>query len=116
MTATPTALTKPHLEVHSLLVDLGFLVADEFKVGRYTLDMYIKEVHLGFEFDGPLHEMPKQQRHDKLRDYWLLHEAGIPIFRVDATLLKNKNQLKIDLLDFIETHSLTSEERRSKWV
>lgn len=111
----PTRLTEPHKKLHNIISDMGFAVADEVEVGDYILDCYVREVHLGFEYDGPLHDRPKQKKHDKNRDEWLNNEAGIPVFRVNEVQLKDKEQLQLDIVDFIETHMWTIEERRGKY-
>ncbi len=47
-------------------------------MGRWHLDIYMKEMNLGVEVDGPQHNRKK----DKIRDAAILEEFGIPIVRI----------------------------------
>lgn len=114
-----TALTAGHRKLHSILVErLGLEVMDEFPVGRYVIDCYVPEVHLGFEHDGKdFHTSPKRRERDRGRDAWILEEAGIPIYRVPASRLANKaemDRLVEDLMAWIEGEAVLIEERRAK--
>jgi len=111
----PTSLTKPHRELHSIISDIGFGVEDEKQIGKYTLDCYVEEVHLGFEYDGPMHDSPKQKLHDKNRDLWFLEIAGVPILRINEVQLKDKEQLLLIIESFVEEHMWTISDRMDKF-
>lgn len=104
----PTTMTKPHRLMHSLLVTMGFDVEDEVKVGKYSLDCYIRQLHMGFECDGKrVHAGVKKQQKDRARDRWIMEHAGIPIMRIQADALQWQlwEQLKPLITDFIEEHT-----------
>ena len=62
---------------------------DELQVGRYRLDCYVRELHLGYEADGRrYHRGAVKLRRDAERDAWIRENAGIAVLRVPERLLK----------------------------
>ena len=97
---------------------MGFSVEDELSVGKYSLDCYVREVHCGFECDGKrYHAGLKKQSRDRDRDRWVFENAGIPILRIQADALQWRlwEDLKPQIIMFIDRFSSDTEERRSKW-
>lgn len=120
---TPKSMTRPHKRLHSLLAVMGFIVEDEVRVGKYSLDCYVRELHMGFEADGKrVHAGVHKQAKDKARDEWIWENAGIPIMRIQHDALQfqlwddgpNGPGLKSLIMDFIDRFEKDIEERRSK--
>ena len=94
---------------------MGYYVEDEIRVGRFSLDCYVRETHLGYEADGRrYHQGVAKRAKDAARDAWIEKHAGIPVLRVPERLLKPVNDA--DLTDLLVTwtlrHAGTAEERR----
>lgn len=84
--------TAPHVRLIEILYNIGFYVTEELPVGKYFLDCYLKDGHLGFEADGPTHSRMKSAiKKDAARDAWILENAGIPIMRITADALMKKS-------------------------
>ena len=107
-----TSDTAIQRALHAILVDLGFDVEDEVAVGTYSLDCYVRELHVGFEADGPLHLGRAQRRHDEDRDTWIHVHAGIPVMRVSGPSLRDQDATRERIIDFLEDFRFTAEERR----
>lgn len=108
MVNTPTELTQGHRTVHALLTDARILVEDEKEVGIYTLDMYLPEWHLAVEFDGPLHDKPKQRKHDERRTAWLWDQYLLPVLRFkqeDIATKVAREGVAVAVLSFIDEES-----------
>lgn len=102
----------PHRQLHDLLGELGFDVEDELSVPPYSLDCYVRELHLGFEADGALyHSGPRKKQRDAQRDRDILNQYGIPILRLrDNELASSTVSSLID--GFIGVYAESAEERR----
>ena len=112
-----TTMTAPHRQLIAVLEEVGFAVEVEVEVGPYSLDCYVREVHLGFEADGPLHRGGRQRRHDAGRDAWILEHAGIPIMRVfDRALatIEGRERLRDSIIDFVDDFIGDLNERRER--
>lgn len=107
----PTQFTLGHQRLHRILVGLGFTVEDEVHVGKYVLDCFVRELHLGFEFDGPTHRGIAAERRDRKRDVWLDKEAGIPLLHVVENELPLP-QTEQRIVEFIDYHAATLRIRR----
>jgi len=104
----PTSGTEPHRRLALALEDLGLAVEIEVQVGPYRVDCYVRELHLAFEADGPLHDAPAARRHDQVRDAWLRRTAALPVIRV-RTLRERE---AASLMQAIDPHRLDAEARR----
>ena len=71
-------LTEGHQQLGQLLGELGFIVDDERSFGPYTVDCYVRVLHVAFEYDGAYHS----SAHDYKRDQYLFAEHGLPVIRV----------------------------------
>ena len=117
-----TSYTAGHRKLYNVLTEMGLEIESEVPVGKYTLDCYCPEVAIGFEFDGPHHDTPKQRKHGAERDAWLLEEAGIPVLRVRGmSPLRGKGRANFQrsVEGFIEDFSDSLDERMEKaarWV
>ena len=73
---------KPLNNYHRKVVDwisaLGVRYMEEYPVGLYHIDIYLPELVLGVEVDGPQHNRKK----DEIRDATILKEWEIPIVRI----------------------------------
>ena len=76
--------TKCHLRLHKILEEMGFQVLDEALFGRYSLDCYVPEIHIGFEADG---KHWHSKKHDSERDEWLFEKFSLPICRLKDSIL-----------------------------
>lgn len=110
-----TSGTRPQRRLHDLLWALGFDVEDEVSVGgRFSLDCYVRELHLGFEADGPYHRRMRSDRaRDVTRDAWIMAHAGVPVLRLtDEELSRPDGDLLPRLRAFLDEHRDNAEQRR----
>ncbi len=70
--------TPNQLRVKSWIEDIGIGVTLEEDFGKYVVDIYIPDLLLGVEIDGPYHLKKK----DRLRDEYLMDSFGIDILRI----------------------------------
>ena len=70
--------TPNQLRVKSWIEDIGIGVTLEEDFGKYVVDIYIPDLLLGVEIDGPYHLKKK----DRLRDEYLKDSFGIDILRI----------------------------------
>lgn len=97
-----TTDTKGQKKLAKVLREIGFEVENEVPVGIYSIDCFVRELCLAFEFDGPSHTMRKNK--DKKRDEWLL-SLGIPTFRVKVDIVESRyssSKLTQDILEFVK--------------
>lgn len=116
-TPAPKQLTAGHKRVHEYITQtLYFPVEDEVQVGIYTLDMYVRELHVAIEYDGHLyHSTPKQKLHDETRDVWLKDTVGIPVLRIrEMKTKKDQEQELLKILPFFESQVDDIDERINK--
>lgn len=112
-----TALTGPHRLLRALLRTMGFNTLDEYPVGKYRLDCYVQDLHMGFECDGKrIHAGTRKQQKDHNRDEWIFENAGIPILRIQSDALQFTlwDKLTPQILEFMEEYGDDIEERREK--
>ncbi len=109
----PTTGTLPHRQLHDLLGELGFDVEDELSVPPYSLDCYVRELHLGFEADGALyHSGQRTRQRDAGRDRDILVQYGIEVLRLGESLLASGQDVLPIIEEFIEEHAESAETRR----
>ena len=87
-------INKYHRKVVEWISALGLLYVEEFPVGKWTLDIYLSEMNLGVEVDGPQHNRKK----DEIRDDKIWFEFGIHIVRIKV------GTRKADALEAILDH------------
>lgn len=73
-------MTEGHQRLNQLLSGFGFVVEDESEFPPFTVDCYISDLHLAFEYDGPQHSKAR----DEKRDAYLMMQFGLPVLRVSA--------------------------------
>lgn len=73
-----TTMTEGHMRLNKLLADFGFTSDDERPFGPYTVDCYVEQLHVAFEYDGPQHSLAR----DKKRDKYLFAQHGLVVVRV----------------------------------
>lgn len=59
---------------------------EEYSVGKRSIDIYLSELNLGVEVDGPQHNRVK----DELRDAEIWEHHGIPILRIKVGTRKEE--------------------------
>ena len=82
-----TTNTKTQLLVASWCEEMGLHCILEEQVGRYSLDVYLPELRLGIELDGPYH----LRKRDAKRDGFIQRRHNIDVWR-----FKNKEIKKMD--------------------
>ena len=97
----------PQKKLRMLVESLGFRVEEEKKFYPYYVDVYIQEVNVGVELDGPYH-IGKSR--DLNRDKFILDNYGIKILRVKQKELKDVKKVEKKIIEFIEANSKASQE------
>lgn len=73
----PTGNTRIHRALDGALRRVGFVTQLEEPFGPYAVDIYVPELHMAFEADGPSHS----KRKDRIRDLVLLDTFGLHVAR-----------------------------------
>lgn len=73
-------LNRYHNQVTRWLTNAGISWMAEYPVGPWHLDIYLKEMNLGVEIDGPCHGLRRKK--DQARDEEINETYGIPILRI----------------------------------
>lgn len=103
-------ITKAHKRISDLCRRQGLNVNDEEPVGRFSIDIYLPEWHLGIEVDGPTHSPRKDER----RDGELWADYGLPILRLRHDTALDPAWELIEA--FIVGHHPTVEARKRLWL
>lgn len=99
-----TSYTKGQLKLQKALQDLGFAVDLEEPFHIYRIDCYVKEFHLGFEYDTKMTHSWKKK--DIKRDLFLMENFKLPICRLlDGYTIK-------DITYFIDQWAESAKERK----
>ena len=93
----PTELTAPHRAMIFLIQELDLQVIAEYPAGKYTLDCYLPEFHVGIEVDGPGHS----KKRDNRRAIEIGTDYGIPVLHVAATDIVEVESTKCAILEFL---------------
>lgn len=112
----PTTLTAGHVAVRRIISDdIGLEVEDEVAVGTKSIDVYVRELHVGVEYDGKdFHTGPMKEKRDALRDEYIMSLSGIPLCRIlEADLKKGKDYVMDKLVVFFEEWETSVEDRRA---
>ena len=64
--------------VNSWIEEMGLGTQVEYGVGQYFIDIYVPDLLLGIELDGPWH----LRKRDKKRDKYILENHGIETWRI----------------------------------
>jgi len=59
--STITYFTKKQLEIERLIINMGFKVRAEVDIEQYRADLFINELSLIIEIDGPSHRKLKKE-------------------------------------------------------
>ena len=98
-----TELTAPHRELIGIIQEIGLQVIAEYPVGKYKLDCYLPEYHVGIEADGPSHSKSRDRRRaNEIDDNYgipVMHLADVAIADHDYT----KNAVRVFVDDFMAT-------------
>ena len=92
--------TKEQLTVASWVKEAGLGIILEEDFPPYIVDIYIPDLHLGIELDGPFHMKKK----DRNRDEYLRVEYNLPIWRFTNKEINNgfKSIFIDDILKFAQ--------------
>tara|TARA_Y100000034_G_scaffold135330_1_gene206824 strand:+ start:1361 stop:1693 length:333 start_codon:yes stop_codon:yes gene_type:complete len=82
--------------VNSWIEEMGLGTQVEYGVGQYFIDIYVPDLLLGIELDGPWH----LRKRDKKRDKYILEVHGIEIWRIQikGMTMKYKQELTNKIL------------------
>ena len=75
----------------------GFHCKEERIFNPYIVDIYIKEIAVGIEMDGGIHD--HQQGYDMRRDEYLYKTFNLRVFRFDNEEVRNINKFRIFIWD-----------------
>lgn len=67
--------TKGQLKLAKILNQLGFETTLEYRLGPYYVDVWVGELGVALEFEGPIHGLRKKR--DAERDKELLETYGV---------------------------------------
>lgn len=93
--------TRCHKELHSILSNLGFTVADNVEFDDYKIDCFVSEINRGFEADGKLYHWKNR---DAKRDKYIFDKFGVEILRISDTDLMNRSkitEIEEKILEFV---------------
>ena len=79
-----TSDTKEQITVSQWLVEIGLDFTTEEEFLPYVADIYIRDLKLIIELDGPYH----REKRDKKRDEFLQSEHSIDVWRFKNKLIK----------------------------
>ena len=110
MTETsPYTMTKPHIKLMNMLESLELGCVEEVLFHPYTVDIYIPELHIAFEADGPQHNVKR----DIKRDLYLMGTYALPVLRITEHELNNKERTWIAIARAFAhgTYEITANDR-----
>ena len=64
--------------INRWIKEIGIGTQLEYEVGKYSIDIYVPDLLLGIELDGPWH----LRKRDKKRDEYILEDHGIEVWRI----------------------------------
>jgi very-short-patch-repair endonuclease len=88
-----TFLTKNQYKLEKIINELGFATELETPFGNYSADIYIPELNIIVELDGPSHVSKKK---DESRDAKIKEEYGVDVLRIKYPFNKKKVKEIID--------------------
>ena len=93
------AMTKAETILWNSVRDgqLGAKIRRQAPVGPYIADFACLAAKLVIELDGPPHERPEQQEHDRRRDAWM-RERGWRVLRVPNDVVLGGGGMVLDLI------------------
>lgn len=106
----PTELTAPHRALIDIIDDIGFQVIAEYPVGKYTLDCYLPEFHVGIEADGPHHSKSR----DKKRRNKLMDDYELPVLHLTTEIIMLRPAYVLQtILEFVQDFEENIAERKA---
>ena len=109
-----TELTEIHQKAIKKLEKLGYQVMEEVRFPPYVVDIYIPDLHIGVEVDGPHHV----EKRDIKRDNVLYEEYNLPIIRLNQKESTNSALIKRTMKEavklFQESASIRFDEIQDK--
>ena len=107
MSEIPTVLSAAHKKVIKFLEKWGIELMEEVDFPPYRVDIFVPEVHVVIEVDGPHHSKKANEKRDKK----LLEEYLLPTFRIDASDVRTSKNWEDALFLFFGEHAWTAVER-----
>lgn len=109
---TNSERSGPHRRVEKILDEMKIPYLSEEQFSPYKVDIYLPSWHLVIEVDGPYHSKSK----DEVRDAWLKARYGLLVLRIDARIWHSKTEIQKKVLEFLEEHADTFEDRKMVWL
>lgn len=106
-------MTVPHKRLIKVVEELRLSHLEEAEFGKYFIDVYLPEFHIGLEADGPHH----LQKADAIRDSNLMEAYGLPllhIHHIDLGTVGKREMVKERIIEFIEIWHPTIKQRINK--
>jgi len=103
-------MTKPHVKIIRMVRELKLSYKVEEPFGKYWIDVYLPEFHIGIEADGPYHF----RKRDEKRDKFLFDEYALPVLRIghkEMGNIKSDREVKHRIIEFIEQWVMDLDER-----
>ena len=107
MTEISTVLSAAHKKVIKFLENWGIQLMEEVDFPPYRVDIFVPEVHVAVEVDGPHHSKKANEKRDKK----LLEDYLLPTFRIDASDVRTSEHWENELWAFFRAHSWTAIDR-----
>jgi very-short-patch-repair endonuclease len=83
----PRSMTGIHRRLLAAVNACGFHTEVEEPFGPYAVDIYVPEIKMAFEADGPMHS----KRRDAQRDAVLLAEYGVRVERFKQRVIQGSS-------------------------
>ena len=110
MTEIPTVLSAAHKKVIKQLEKWGIQLMEEVDFPPYRADIYIPDVHVVVEVDGPHHSKKANEKRDtELLEQYLLHT-----FRIKTKDVKHFERWAPELFTFLNEYVWTAAERKEE--
>lgn len=105
----PTSIER---NLQDLVRSLGFAVVEEREFPPYRVDLYVPELHVAFEADGPLH----WRKRDQQRDHELGEQYGLVVHRIKQVGLLHHERIaqsRDEILTNVHRWAETASERKA---
>lgn len=104
------SMTATEIKLKNEVERIGYIVDMSAQFGKYVVDLYIAEIHVAVEYDGPSHTFKKR---DKARDAYLMENFFLPTQRINEKDYR-QHLVHHKLTTFFELWSISAEERKKK--
>lgn len=104
-------MTRIEDQLERIARDLGFAIENEREFAPYRVDVYVPELHVAFEADGPMHTKPRDAKRDAVLD----EQYSLIVYRVPHQRFRNsdtRDAVAADILTRVDDWSRTAAERK----